>query len=191
MLARQANALAQGSHRGLEGCIETATDLQLLVCSCCCGGAAAVAAAGTAGSGRRRGWANKARGAVHGTGKAAERERKNRGRDIVEQLQRRSLCNSLVTVFGRFGFGAASAGHHRVDPISAGGSHHIGPHSGASSGPVLRRAHLTAQLAQVAIWQAETAEEKERKKKPHEAQATRSTRGQLLAARLLVVHKTV
>lgn len=79
MLARQANTLAQGSHRGLEGCIETATDLQLLVSSCCCGAAAAVAAAGTAGSGRRRGWANKARGAVHGTGKAAEREGEREG----------------------------------------------------------------------------------------------------------------
>lgn len=101
MLARQANALAQGSHRGLEGCIESATDLQLLVCCCCCcGAAAAVAAAGTAGSGRRRGWANKARGAVHGTGKAAERKRGTRG-NVVATADQFSLSLSLLLTCNR------------------------------------------------------------------------------------------
>lgn len=55
-------------------------------------------------------------------------------------------CYSLVIVFGRFGgFGSTSIGYHLVDPISAGGSHHIGPHCGASK---LRGAHLTEAEAQ-------------------------------------------
>lgn len=42
----------------------------------------------------------------------------------------------LVAIFWGLGFGASPVGHHRVDPISAGGSHHVRPHSwlGATSG---------------------------------------------------------
>lgn len=34
----------------------------------------------------------------------------------------------LITVFWGLGFWSSTGGHHRVDTISAGGSHHIGPH---------------------------------------------------------------
>jgi len=44
------------------------------------------------------------------------------------------VINLLVAVFWGLGFGSSPGGHHRVDPISAGGSHHVGPHSWAMAG---------------------------------------------------------